>query len=554
MKYVISTLILILSVFLTTACGKFNNKGGNLYKNMELYYYIAEEATKEIEIIGTYKENTYKFDESFNITEVKKISIDRIYYLAETDTSLLTEEEVKVWNEFIDGLERKVGSEKEALEYLAEEYLLKVIDVSLKQIDNMHENGYSFWEIFCFVRTAETVIEREFLDSIMNGEYIKAFDEISASSLGIDVHLSVTDYSYRLLNLDKYTEFEEFTNGVLGVGVEPYPKAKNISGHLEKLYIAAEYILYQKQDDYIGYNDKTEEEKRQLIIDTEKAIAVSAWWKDIYIHVKDSYIRFSLLGTGKKKDWISLEVKDLEYNEFTGNISYQYYYTNKNGSYGEIFSVETELLSRDSANVEKHAIHVQELNRQLAGLREEYNINAVRIILRNIPIINIFRMREKENFAETNYIYSEMPIKTINALVESVYSTTTVLSGETYVLELISGKISPSSMITYQELRDNGISEMFSDAQHGTIECLEKLGEEKELLDIEKALLWGNGDNNYSNRIFDNLMQYDYDYAVKSIENRLYNYEKAVPIWIGTMIENRVIVNENNVYNVKRGR
>ena len=280
-KNCINILIFTLSVFLITACVIMDNNRKNVYKNMELYYYFIEES-KEIEIIGVVNESIAEFDENFNIIEVEKISLDRIYYLAETDTSLLTAEDIKEWSEFIDGLEQKVGLEKEALEYLAKEYLLKAIDVSLEQIDNMQENGYSFWEIFCFARTAETVIEREFLDSIMNREYIKAFDEISASSLGADVCLSVADYSYRLLNLDKYTEFEEFTNSVLGVGAEPYPKAKNISGHLEKLYISAEYILYQKQDDYIGYNDKTEEEKRQLIIDTEKAIAVSAWWKDIY--------------------------------------------------------------------------------------------------------------------------------------------------------------------------------------------------------------------------------------------------------------------------------
>ena len=200
----------------------------------------------------------------------------------------------------------------------------------------------------------------------------------------------------------------------------------------------------------------------------------------IYIHVEDSYIRFSLLGTGKKKDWISLEIKDLEYDEFTGNISYRYSYTNKNGSYGETFSVETVLLSINSANSKKRAIYVQELDRQLAGLRDEYNRNAIRIILRNIPIINIFIM-EEENLAETNHTYSEMPIKTINALVESVYSTTTALSGEIYVLELISGKISPASMITYQELKDNGISVIFSDIQVGTLEIFGKTRRRKRI-------------------------------------------------------------------------
>ena len=557
-KYIIIPLMFIISLFLITACSIVDNNSKIVYKNVELYYYFIEENSEEIEIIGIYNENAYKFDESFNITEVKKISIDRIYYLAETDTSLLTEEEVKVWNEFIDGLEQKVGLEKEALEYLAKEYLLKAIDVSLEQIDNMQENGYSFWEIFCFARTAETVIEREFLDSIMSGEYIKAFDEISTNSLSAKVYLLVADYSYRLLNLDKYTEFEEFTNGVLGVGAEPYPKAKNISGHLENLYIAAEYILYQKQDDYIGYNDKTEEEKRQLIIDTEKAIAVSAWWKDIYIHVGDSYIRFSLLGTGKKKDWISLEVKELEYDEISGNISYKYSYTNKNGSYGEIFSVETVLLSINSANAKKRAIYVQELDRQLAGLRDEYNINAIRIILRNIPIINIFMVREKEDPAETNYAYSEMQVKTIDALVESVYSTTTTVDGEVYVLELTSGKISPASMITYQELKDNGISGMFSDVELGTLEYFKRI--EGEFSDIEKVLLWGKSENNDSGRTFDSLIHEEYNRALSSIEqvsnDREYSMgtKNVIRIWIGNMIENRVIANENNAYNVKRGR
>jgi hypothetical protein len=554
-KNCINILIFILSVFLTTSCSKYNNKFEITHKNMELYYYVVEEATKEIEVIGIYNENADEFNERFNITEVEKISIDRIYYLAETDIPLLTAEDIKEWNEFIAGLEEKAGSEKEALEYLAEDYLLNAIDVSLEQIDNMQENGYSFWEIFCFVRTAETVIEREFLDSIMSGEYIKAFDEISTNSLSAKVYLLAADYSYRLLNLDKYTEFEEFTNGVLGVGAEPYPKAKNISGHLEKLYIATEYILYQKQDDYIGYNDKTEEEKRQLIIGTEKAIAVSVWWKDIYVHLEDSYIRFSLLGTGKNKDWISLEVKDLEYNEFTGNISYQYYYTNKNGSYGEDFSVETELLSINSANVEKRAIHVQELDRQLAGLRDEYNINAIRIILRNIPIINIFMVREKEDIAETNYTYSEMPIKTINDLVESVYSTTTAVSGETYVLEVIRGEISPASMITYQELRDNGISGMFSEAQHGTIEYLEKLGEKKELSDIEKALLWGNGENNNAGRDFDSLTQEEYGIAATLIEEwvkkGIKSSDNVALIRIGNIIRNEVIVNGDKADRIK---
>jgi hypothetical protein len=575
-----------------------------IYQN-NLNLCLTETKDVEEEAVRIFNEYTDEFAKGFNrslyITNGGEISVDRICYLAGKDAAFLTEKEIKEWNEFIKELEEKTGSRETAIEYLAENYLLKGMNVTQVQIDNMQEYGYSFWELYCFVATAETPIEREFLDSIMNREYIK-LDKISSNSLGIGVYVAVADYSYRLIKLNKHDEFKDFTNGVLGVGVEPYPNTENVLGHLENLHIASDYILYQKQGDYVGYNEKTEEEKRQLIIDTEKAIAVSAWWNDIYTHVEDGDIKFRLVG--EKKDWVSLEVKDMLYDETTGNISYSYNYTNKEGSFGELFSVETELLSRDSSNIEKHEIHVQALERKIAGLRGEYNRNAVKIVVGNIPFIGSLisgggagavvdglvsgitgksyggvpgaaantgtgfvaneighnqKSNEMENYrAEYNHLYGIRSGQTIAALVESVYSTTTAGGAKTYTLEVIRGEISPASMITNQELRDNGISGMFSDTQLGTLEYLESIS--GELSDIERALLWGEGDKNEGGRTFVGLTQAEYNRAVKLIEERVGQgidnniVENAVPVRIGNIIENKVMTNVANVANMKKGK
>ena len=88
---------------------------------------------------------------------------------------------------------------------------------------------------------------------------------------------------------------------------------------------------------------------------------------------------------------------------------------------------------------------------------------------------------------------------------------------------------------------------------------MEKLGEEKEFSDIEKALLWGNGYNN-SEKTFDSLVQAEYNKAVKSIEQMVERgienkiVENIMLIEVECIIDNERIDNKREIKSIKKGK